>query len=135
MYSYSTAVRQPNCAGTVPDGLIHAAYDECVEMRTQPFMEVYQRVRRHIEAHQRLEITVTLYEEIVGQLILVSESDDPHVGPCATIQWAYVLPDHRRCGAELYRMAYRAARKLQHKVLSYTHREAAGVYTHRYRRL
>lgn len=111
------------------------AIDELPELQATPFIATYQRIARDIEANDRVEVIATHDGETVGALVLVLE-EDMHVGPCLTVQWAYVLPKHRgRAGICLYREVLAIAKRMKAPYLAYTHRSGHMKYTLTYRRM
>lgn len=121
-------------AATLCLPLIGPAIREFPEMQGRPFDETFVRVARSIEENERVELIATQYGETVGGLVLVLE-DDQHVGPCCSVQWAYVPAGNPRVGATLYRTALRLARRHRVPYLAYTKRVGVGRFSMVYRKL
>lgn len=119
-------------SGCLP--LVGQGIQQFPEMQTVPFKDAFRRIAGAIEENDRVEITVTLNGRLAAFMVLVLE-DDMHVGPCCTVQWAYVQPDHVGVGAVMYRRAVRIAKSLRVPWLAYTRRTGDGEYRLKYRRL
>lgn len=114
--------------------LIGPAIREFPEMQGRPFDEAFVRVARSIEGNERIELIATQYGETIGGMVLVLE-DDQHVGPCCSVQWAYVPAGNPRVGAALYRAALRIAKRARAPYFAYTKRLGTGEYKLTYKRL
>lgn len=114
--------------------LVGVGIREFPEMQGRPFKEAFVRVVRSIEANDRIELIATQYGEMIGGIVLVLD-DDQHVGPCCSLQWAYVPAGNPRVGAALYRTARQVARKIGAPYLCYTKRVGEGEYRVIYRQL
>lgn len=98
------------------------------------FIDAVKAVAHSIEENERIEVIATLRGEVLGGAVLVID-DDMHVGPCLTVQWAYIKPEYRGAGSGVYRQVLGVAKRLKTAVLAYSHRTADGVYQIRYRRV
>ncbi|QPP21148.1 hypothetical protein AIIMSPaA1_021 [Pseudomonas phage AIIMS-Pa-A1] len=88
-----------------------------------------------IEGNDRTELLVFRDGQLAGGTCIVFE-DDPHVGPCVTAQWQYVLPRYRNTGVvrEFIRELHRQAGWGQIPLVCWSHRESDSRYTIHYRR-
>lgn len=112
-----------------------SAADTIPELTWQrSFIDAVKAVAHSIEGNGRIEVIATIKGEIVGGAVLVID-DDMHVGPCLTVQWAYIKPEYRGAGSKVYRQVLGVAKRLKTAVLAYSHRTADGVYQIQYRRL
>ena len=92
-------------------------------------------IAQSIVPYPRWEIVVEDAGTVLAAMVLQHEYD-PHVGECCTVQWAFILPEHRGLlGARMQRAAVRVARANGYNVLSYAKRVQEGVYEIRYRKL
>lgn len=121
-------------AATTCLSLIGPAIREFPEMQGRPFEEAFVRVARSIEANERVELIVTQYGETLGGMVLVLE-DDQHVGPCCSVQWAFVPVQNLGVGSMLYREAMRIARRARIPYFAYTRRVGAGRFSMTYLKL
>ena len=66
---------------------------EFPELRqSEDYREDVHRVVTSLSEFDRFEIVTTIDQRVVGGAVIVLD-DDQHVGPCLSLQWAYVLPE------------------------------------------
>lgn len=97
--------------------------------------EALDAIRDSVMAYTRYELYVYSGSTLVGIAIAVPEEDD-HVGKCLSVQWRFVLQEHRGpAGIKLQRLVLNLARYLQYKVVAYTKRVGDAKYELRYIKL
>lgn len=116
--------------------LIPFGYAELPEFNeTCTLEQVTARMLATIEPMSRTEILAVIDGQLVGFACVV-EDDDIHVGRCLTLQWQYVVPEHRgRIGAEFLRWLARFARCQGFQFIAYSHRVNSRHYAIKYRRI
>jgi GNAT superfamily N-acetyltransferase len=116
---------------------IHKAYHECIELHLMDYYKWTDKTYRYVQSCPRLEITAWMGSTCVGWCVLVDETNDFHVGECATVLTQYVPQEYRNIGvaSQLLRECVRIARATGHDTLVYSKREAPGRYTTIYKRI
>ena len=126
------------CAGDLCLGsaIIPAVYDELPEFRAGgTLVQVSRRMVDATEQLDRHEVLAVLDGSLIGFACLV-EDDDMHVGRCLTLQWQYVVPEHRgKVGAKFLRLLVSLGRALGYRHVAYSHRINQHHYAIKYRRL
>lgn len=116
--------------------IIPTVYAELQEFREGGTLEqVTARMLAATESLSRTELLAVVDGQLVGFACVV-EDEDMHVGRCLTLQWQYVVPEHRgRIGAEFLRWLSRFARCQGFQFIAYSHRVSARHYAIKYRRI
>jgi GNAT superfamily N-acetyltransferase len=116
--------------------MIPVVYSELQELREGGTLEqVTARILATIEPMKRTELLAVVDGQLVG-FACVAEDDDMHVGRCLTLQWQYVVPEHRgKIGSEFLRWLARFARCQGFQFIAYSHRVSARHYAIKYRRI
>lgn len=112
--------------------VIDAARAECQELQCTSRAETFARITEGIVSNDRWEYRITVNGTTAAIACIVPD-DDPHVGPCLSMQWHYVLPEYRclKLGSEALRVLVQLAK--EHAVpYAYTRRTGAGTYTLKY---
>ena len=124
------------CAGDLCLGsaIIPTVYDELPEFRAGgTLIQVSKRMVDATEQLDRHEILAVLDGVLIGFACLVEE-DDMHVGRCLTLQWQYVVPEHRdRIGGQFLRWLAKAGRDMGFQFIAYSHRISSRHYAIKYR--
>lgn len=132
MISSSTVWKHPG-EPCVSNSIAHAFVKDAPELtwfRTE--QAALECIRNSIECDGRYELTVWIGGNPVGVAIAVPEYDE-HVGQCLSVQWRFVLPEHRgAAGAVLHRKLIKLAHILNAPVLAYTRRIGLGMYQLKY---
>lgn len=107
------------------------AWGERPEFHTRSYEEALQQFKDSIECNDRIEL---LSES--GGAVIVAEVD-PHVGPCMSVQYAYIKPAARSPGNFRLILKYltKYARERAIPVVAYTGREREGRFFVQYKRL
>lgn len=117
-------------------GIIPAVYAELPEFRDGGTLdEVSRRMLAATEGLDRYELLAVAGGDLIGFACVV-EDDDMHVGRCLTLQWQYVVPEHRgKIGGEFLRWLARTAREQGFEFIAYSHRITSRHYAIKYRRV
>lgn len=115
-------------------GIIPAVYAELPEFRDGGTLEhVSRRMLAATEGLERFELLAVIGGELIGFACVV-EDDDMHVGHCLTLQWQYVVPEHRgRIGGQFLRWLAKAGRDMGFQFIAYSHRISSRHYAIKYR--
>lgn len=115
-------------------GIIPTVYGDLPEFRASGTLaQVAARLTDATEPLERFEITAVLDGQLIGFACIV-EDDDMHVGHCLTLQWQYVVPEHRgRIGPMFLRALFGIGRNLGYRVVAYSHRINQRHYAIKYR--
>lgn len=98
--------------------------------------EAEARILDGIRALDRVELFVRDPSGRMLGFASVAEDADGHVGEVLGVQWFFVPKEHRGAvGYSIRRAIYTIAKRLDHKVLAYTHRTGEGRYELTYKRL
>jgi hypothetical protein len=116
--------------------VIPAVYAELPEFREGGSLEqVTERMLAATEDAYRYELLVVDNGRLIG-FACVLVDDDMHVGRCLTLQWQYVVQEHRgKIGGEFLRWLVKTGRKLGFQFVAYSHRVNHRHYAIKYRRL
>jgi GNAT superfamily N-acetyltransferase len=116
--------------------IAHAYIKEAPELIWfRPEAEALSRIRDSIEANARWELSVWDDDKLLGVAIAVPDDDD-HVGVCLSIQWRFILPEHRGlAGIKLQRAILHLAKRLGYPVVAYTKRIGCAKYELKYVRM
>lgn len=134
MLSYTVA-RMPGelCASRA---IAHRFVNDAPELtwfRTEA--QALARIAESIEENSRWELTVWQGNELLGVAIAMPDDDD-HVGICLSVQWRFVLPEHRGlAGIRLQRAIVQLAKEQQFPVIAYTKRTGHARYELKYVRM
>lgn len=117
--------------------LIHEAIKAFPELTWQSTpSEAQERILSGIVALDRVELFVRDSQGRMVGFASVAEDADGHVGEVLGVQWFFVPEEHRGpVGYSIRKAIYSIARRLDHKVLAYTHRIGEGRYELTYKRL
>lgn len=107
-----------------------SAWNECSELQVRPYLEFCTSLKQSIESIDRIEVI----ESGVGGMI-ISDSNDMHVGPCLTAMWVYVHPKYRNSGwyRKFLRSLKDACTDTGISNYMFTHRTGHGRYENIYR--
>lgn len=116
--------------------IIPAVYAELPEFSYGGTLdEVSRRMLAATEGLDRYELLAVSGGDLIGFACVV-EDDDMHVGRCLTLQWQYVVPEHRgKIGGEFLRWLARTAREQGFQFVAYSHRITSRHYAIKYRRV
>jgi hypothetical protein len=116
--------------------IIPAVYAELLEFRESGTLgQVTARMLAATESISRTELLAVVGGQLIGFACIV-EDDDMHVGRCLSLQWQYVVPEHRgRIGGEFLRWLARFARAKGFQFIAYSHRVSKRHYAIKYRRV
>jgi GNAT superfamily N-acetyltransferase len=116
--------------------IIPAVYYDLPEIRESGALEdVARRILEATEGNSRCELLAVLDGQLIGFACVVEE-EDMHVGRCLTLQWQYVVPEHRgKIGGEFLRWLVKTGRKLGFAFVAYSHRVNNRHYAIKYRRV
>lgn len=116
--------------------LLERAWEECVELQTQPKDVWIGYAALAVQDIDRKEVLLFKDSRLIGGLVLAHDFD-VHVGKCLSVLWQYVLPEYRNSGASmrLMRYAVQCARDYSYSVLAYTHRVGNWRYETIYRKV
>ena len=116
--------------------LFRTAWDECIELHGMDKEAWVERTLSIIQSVPRYEIGFYLDGKPIGGVTLTVDYD-PHVGECLCVMSQYVLPEHRNAGISMrcMRECIKLAKRLDHTMLAYTHRQRDWVYTTTYRKI
>lgn len=128
----------PKAAGEdcLAPSLFYRAWDECIESQGMDKEAWVARTLRLITSVPRYEMGFYDGDTPVGGISLTIDYD-PHVGECLCVMSQYVLPEYRNKGISLrcMRECVRLAKRLEHTMLAFTHRQRDWVYTTTYKRI
>ena len=116
--------------------LIPVGYAECAEFSDSGTLDqVTRRITGQIEELNRIELLAVIDGVLVGYACAAVE-EDMHVGLCLSLQWQYVVPEHRgKIGGEFLRWLVRVGRDMGFRYVAYSHRVSARHYAIKYRRV
>ncbi len=116
--------------------IIPAVYNDLPEFREGGALEdVARRMLEATEGLSRCELLAVLDGQLIGFACVV-EDEDMHVGRCLTLQWQYVVPEHRgKIGGEFLRWLVKTGRNLGFPFVAYSHRVNNRHYAIKYRRV
>jgi hypothetical protein len=114
--------------------MIDHVYAELPEFRAGGNLEdVRARMLGATEQLDRCELTAVVGGVLVGFACIV-EDEDMHVGSCLSLQWQYVVPEHRgKIGAAFLRELVKLGRILGFRFVAYSHRVNDRHYAIKYR--
>lgn len=97
--------------------------------------EVRIRMLEATEQLDRCELLAMHGAQVIGFACIV-EDDDMHAGRCLSLQWQYVVPEHRgKVGALFLRQLVKLGKSLGFKLVAYSHRVSQHHYAIKYRRI
>mgnify|MGYP007095038554 CR=1 FL=1 len=114
----------------LPWVMYHAAWLEYPELRHTSLSDFFERACMSVMGMRRLSVDIWYGRMLVGHLIAAVD-DDLHIGPCLTVVWAYVLPQHRGKVPNLHRQL-RSPSKAMQLSMSWSHRRGPNQYGIRY---
>jgi len=116
--------------------IIPSVYDDLPEFRESgPLEDVARRMLEATEGLSRCELLAVIDGQLVGFACAVVD-EDMHVGPCLSLQWQYVLPEHRgKIGRDFLRWLVKNGQAFGFKFVAYSHRVNSRHYAIKYRRL
>lgn len=97
--------------------------------------EVRSRMLEVTEHLDRCELLAMHGSHLIGFACIV-EDEDMHAGRCLSLQWQYVVPEHRgKVGAMFLRHLIKLGKSLGFKLVAYSHRVGQYHYAIKYRRI